>query len=56
MLAGLTQASQATRVKGRLVEVLGRFVGSVDILRWRLAKPNIAQLFKALSNRTYLLF
>ncbi len=46
---------QSTRSQSRLVEVLGRFVCPVYIVRWNSSKPNISQLFKTATYRLDLL-
>ena len=56
MMAWSAQACQTIRIQCGLIEILGRFVCPVNICRRRLAKPDVAQLLEAFSNRTNLLF
>ena len=56
VLIGSAKTCQATWVQRWLIEVLGRFIGPIDVWWWWSAKSNIAQFLKALPNRTYLLF
>lgn len=46
---------QSTRSQCRLVEILGRFVCSVYIVRWNSSKPNVSKLFKTAAYRLDLL-
>ena len=50
------QLGQAIWVEGGLVEVLGRFIGAVDIFRWWLAEADVPILLETIIDWVYLSF
>ena len=52
----LNALTRSTRTQRWLVEVLGRFVGSVDVGGWVSVESNVSELLEALADRAYLFF